>query len=301
MTTVAFIGLGTMGSGMVRNLLRADFAVRGWNRTAARAEPLMAEGMVPAASPAEAAEGADVAVTCVSNDAALEDVALGDRGVLAGLARGAVLVDCGTTSLELTRRLDERARAQGVAFLDAPITGSKLGAEGGKLTLMVGGAAADLARVRPLFEAVGKHTVHVGAAVGQGQAAKLCLNMTQAVMLEGVLEGYVLARTLGVPLPKMAEILDNSAGRSGVGAFKTPYLFRGDFEPHFRLDLMHKDLHLALGEAAARRVPLPLSRNVLTLYDQGVAEGLGDRDFLVLARLLERWARTDLREPEPSA
>ncbi len=92
----------------------------------------------------------------------------------------------------------------------------------------------------------------------------------------------------------------NSAGRSGIGSFKTPYLFRGDFDPHFRLDLMHKDLHLALGQAAARRVPLPLARQVLTLYDQGVAEGLGDRDFLVLARLLERWAQTDLRAPEPT-
>ncbi len=281
---------------MATNLLAAGFAVVGWNRTPARMEPLAAHGMKPAASPREAADGADFVITCVSNDAAMEEVCFGDRGLVASLGPGVLFMDCSTSSRELTARLHREARVRGAGFIDAPITGSKLGAKDGKLTLMCGGPSDLVERARPLFNAMGKHTVHVSETVGQGQAAKLCLNMTQAVVLEGVLEGYTLARTLGVPLSKLFEVFENSAGKTGVGSFKAPYLFRGDYEPHFRLDLMHKDLHLALEEAGRARVPLPAARTVQTLYDQGVAEGMGSEDFLVLARLLERWAGVDLRE-----
>jgi 3-hydroxyisobutyrate dehydrogenase-like beta-hydroxyacid dehydrogenase len=143
---------------------------------------------------------------------------------------------------------------------------------------------------------MGRHHVHVGEQVGLGQAAKYCLNLAQAVILEGVLEGYTLAKLLGVPLAKMAEIYEHSAGKTGVGGFKTPYLQAGDYTPHFRCDLMHKDLHLALAEAEDRRVPLPAATTVRGIYDQAVAEGLGGEDFLALAKLLERWARVSLRD-----
>lgn len=294
---VGFCGLGTMGAGMVRNLMQGGFSVVGWNRTAQRGGPLIEAGMGTAATPIETATGTDAVILCLSNDEAVRQVALDPgRGVVGGLAAGSLLIDCSTTSRELTQELSQAAKGRGASFIDAPITGSKLGAEGGKLTFMVGGATADVERAGPLFTAMGKHTVHVGEDVGIGQAAKYCLNMSQSIVLEGVLEGYVLARSMGVPLARMAEIFENSAGKTGVGSFKTPYLFRADYEPHFRLDLMHKDLHMALREASAAGVPLPAARAVLTLYDQGVAEGLGPQDFLVLARLLERWGRTELRD-----
>ena len=211
--------------------------------------------------------------------------------MLASLPTGSSLIDCSTTSFALTHRLDAASQARGVEFLDAPITGSKLGAANARLTFMVGGPSSRVERVQPLFEAMGRHVVHVGERVGQGQAAKYCLNMTQAIVLEGVLEGYALGRALDVPLAKLAEIFENSAGKTGVGSFKTPYLQARDFEPHFRLDLMHKDLHLALREAEDRRMPLPAAQTVRTLYDQAVAEGMGPRDFLAMVELLERWGR----------
>jgi 3-hydroxyisobutyrate dehydrogenase-like beta-hydroxyacid dehydrogenase len=290
--SVGFCGLGTMGSGMVARLLGAGVAVTAWNR-----DPQRARALAPA-RPADTPAGtaADVVFLCVADDAAVREIAFGEHGVLGALARGAVLVDCGTTSLSLTAELDAAAQARGATFLDAPITGSKLGAENGTLTFMVGGPGTALERIAPLLAVMGKHTVHVGETAGLGQAAKYCLNLSQAVVLEGVLEGYVLAKKLGVPLPRMAEVFEHSAGRTGVGAFKIPYLLRGDFSPHFKLWLMHKDLHLALGEASRMRLALPLARSVCTLYDQGVAEGLGEQDFLALARLLERWAGIELRE-----
>lgn len=296
-STIAFLGLGTMGAGMVRNLMAAGFGVTGWNRTSARAEPLTAEGMSVAPTPAKAAQGVDAVILCVSNDDAVRQLVFDPQtGILPQLGASTLVLDCGTTGQQTTAEVAAAVLDRGASFLDAPITGSKLGAQGGKLTFMVGGAPAVVERAIPLFEAMGKHTVHVGEEIGLGQRAKYCLNMSQAIVLEGVLEGYALAKTLGVPVAKMSEILENSAGKTGVGTFKTPYLQAADYEPHFRLDLMHKDLHIALAEAAQARLPLPAARAVLTLYDQGVAEGLGPQDFLVLARLLERWGGVTLRD-----
>ncbi|MFV8756755.1 NAD(P)-dependent oxidoreductase [Nannocystaceae bacterium ST9] len=290
---VALLGLGTMGAGMARNLIAAGHALAGWNRSRSKAEALTGEGLRLAETPADAARGVDAAILCLTDDAAVERVAFGEDGVLSVLARGSLLIDCSTTSFAQTHRLDAACRERGVEFLDAPITGSKLGAENARLTFMVGGPSERVERARPLFAAMGRHVVHVDERVGQGQAAKYCLNMTQAIVLEGVLEGYTLGRALGVPLAKLAEIFENSAGKTGVGTFKTPYLAARDFEPHFRLDLMHKDLHLALREAEDRRMPLPAAQAVRVLYDQAVAEGMGPRDFLAIVQLLERWGRIE--------
>ncbi|MCA9697453.1 MAG: NAD(P)-dependent oxidoreductase [Myxococcales bacterium] len=294
--TIAFLGLGTMGAGMVRSLMAAGFTVVGYNRSRARGEDLAMEfGLELADEPVHAARGANFIISCVSGDGATWQVLLGEGGALAGAAPGAMVIDCGTTSLTMTDKLAAACEQEGVDFLDAPITGSKLGAEAGKLTFMVAGEEEKVARAMPLFAAMGKHTVHVSEQLGDGQRAKYCLNMTQAVVLQGLLEGYTLAKLLDVPLEKMAEIYENSAGKTGLGTFKTPYLLAGDFDPHFRLDLMHKDLHLALSLAEAQRVPLAMATTVRGLYDQAVAEGLGPRDFLAMATMLERWAKVELR------
>jgi 3-hydroxyisobutyrate dehydrogenase-like beta-hydroxyacid dehydrogenase len=299
MSSVAFLGVGTMGSGMVRNLVAAGHEVVAWNRTRAKLEPLAAEleALRVAEFPIDAARATGIVILCVSSDEAVRELVFGEQGVLLALSEGDLLIDCGTTSQELTRTVAAAVAERRAGFLDAPITGSKLGAEGGRLTFMVGGPAEQVERARPLFQAMGRHHVHVGEQVGLGQAAKYCLNLAQAVILQGVLEGYTLAKLLGVPIAKMAEIYENSAGKTGVGGFKTPYLQAGDYTPHFRCDLMHKDLHLALAEAEGRRVPLPAATTVRGIYDQAVAEGLGGEDFLILATLLERWARTPLRDP----
>ena len=286
-----------MGVGMVRNLMGAGLEVRGFNRSPKPAEELAGEGMIRARSPREAVEGADAVITCVSDDGALRSVSLEhESGVVGGLKEGALWLECGTTSLELTRELHAAASERGADFLDAPITGSMLGAASGNLTFMVGGAAGVFEKATPLFEIMGKAWVHVGERVGMGQSAKFCLNMTQSVVLQGVLEGYALARRLGVSVDAMSEVFENSAGKTGVGSFKTPYLQKGDYEPHFKMWLMHKDLHLALGEASRFRLPLPAANAVRTVYDQGVAEGMGDEDFLALAKLLEKWGNLSFSE-----
>jgi 3-hydroxyisobutyrate dehydrogenase-like beta-hydroxyacid dehydrogenase len=296
-SSVAFIGLGTMGAGMVRNLIAAGLEVRGYNRSAQPAETLAKEGMVRAATPRLATEGADAVITCVSDDGALRSVSLEhESGLVGALREGALWLECGTTSLELTRELASAASERGADFLDAPITGSKLGAASGNLTFMVGGPGPVFDRGAPLFDILGKAAVHVGERVGMGQSAKYCLNMTQAVVLQGVLEGYALAKRLGVSVQSMSEVFENSAGKTGVGSFKTPYLQKGDYEAHFKTWLMHKDLHLALGEASRFRLPLPAANAVRTVYDQGVAEGLGDEDFLALAKLLEKWGDLSFSE-----
>jgi 3-hydroxyisobutyrate dehydrogenase len=298
MHAIAFVGLGTMGQGMVRTLLAAGLEVRGFNRSPGPAQALGHEGMTVAASPRDATAGADVLITCVSDDAALRHVALDpEAGAVGGLAQGALWLECGTTSLALTEELHAAAADRGAEFLDAPITGSKLGAAGGNLTFMVGGPRAGFERAVPLFEILGKAWVHVGERVGLGQSAKYCLNMTQSIVLQGVLEGYALAKRLGVSVAAMSEVFENSAGKTGVGSFKTPYLLRGDYEAHFKLWLMHKDLHLAGSEAERLGLPLPAASAVRAVYDQGVAAGLGDEDFLALAKLLERAGHLAFADP----
>lgn len=282
---VSFLGLGTMGAGMAANLLKARYSVCGFNRTPGRAEHLKAQGLRVEKEATKAVENAQAVLTCVADDSALNGI-LFDAGALDHIPRGGLLIECGTTSLDLTLRLDAACQERGIEFIDAPITGSKLGAEGGKLTFMVGGPSDRVERARPLFEAMGRHVVHAGERAGDGQRIKLCLNMTQAIVLEGVLEGFALAEAQGVSAQALAEVFENSAGKTGVGSFKAPYLWTGDFTPHFRLDLMQKDLHLALGQASKSRLPVPLGRAVVNVYDQAARMGLGASDFLATAKLL---------------
>lgn len=286
---IAFLGLGTMGAGMVRNLLKAGFPVTGFNRTRTKAQPLAELGMRIAESPAAAVAEARYVFMAVSDDDAVRAITGGDEGFVARLASGTVVVNCGTNGLDLSRAVDLEVRGKRAEYLDAPVTGSKLGAENGALTFIVSGPPMALERTRPLFAAMGKHVVYVGDAPGLAQSAKYCLNLSQAITLEGMLEAWGLARRLGVSLDKMSELFQKSAGNSGVGAFKAIYLVKEDYEPHFRLDLMQKDLHLAIEEASRRRLALPAASAVVGVYDQAAAEGLGSRDFLATASLLAKW------------
>jgi len=290
---VAMIGVGTMGRGMALTLAAHGVRVQAWNRSVGALDELrdaasrFTGAVALAATPAEATRGAAVVITCVSNDEALEEVGAGPGGVMEALDAAQVWIDCGTTGLDLTARLGALAGERGAHFLDAPITGSMLGARGGTLTFMVGGAATTLSSVRPLLDMLGRHVVHAGPRVGDGQRIKYCLNMTQSVVLQGVLEGYALARALGLEVDTLHEVFEHSAGKTGVGSFKTGYLQRRDFTPHFKLGLMHKDLRLALESAQAASARLPLSERVLEVYQRAVAAGLADEDFLATVKLLE--------------
>lgn len=253
---VGFVGLGIMGAPMAANLLKAGFEVTVWNRTPARAEPLVAAGARNADSPAAVAAASEVTVSCVTNSPDVEQVALGPQGVVEGAAPGHVYIDCSTISPEVSRTVAARLAEREVAMLDAPVSGGDVGAKAGTLAIMVGGDAAVFERCLPVLQAMGKTTVHVGPA-GSGQVVKLCNQIAGGLHLMAMAEAIALARGAGVDPAKMLEVVSAGAAGSWMLSNLAPRAIRGDFAPGFMVDLMQKDLGLVLDEAEARNLPLP--------------------------------------------
>lgn len=274
---------------MAARLVEAGFAVRVWNRTRARAEALKGHGAVLVDSPAEAATGADAAITMLGDPASVRDVALGTEGVIEALAPGSIYVDMTTVDPATSRGLDCACRARGVAFVDAPVTGSKTAAANGELVLMVGGDAGVVARLAPLFAPMAKRVVHLGPA-GSGSTMKLVNNLAIAGSMAALFEGLTLGRRAGLDDDKMLEVLSSGALASPLLALKGDAVRRRDFEPHFSFKHMAKDLRLARAESAALGAPHPVSDLLDTLFASGLEQGLGEEDFAALVKVLERAA-----------
>jgi 3-hydroxyisobutyrate dehydrogenase-like beta-hydroxyacid dehydrogenase len=282
---IAFLGLGIMGQRMAANLVKAEHQVTVWNRTPGKT----VEGAQVAASPRAAATGAEIVWMCVSDTNAVEQVLFGEDGVEPALAEGMVVVDSSTISPAATRQFAERVRARGAAYLDAPVTGSKAGAEAGTLIFIIGGEAAALDRVKPLLAAMGKSFFHMGDT-GKGQSAKIVMNLQIAMIYEGFAEALTLATKLGVEPEKLIELVQASMVRSGVVDYKAPFVLRGDYSPNFPLRLMHKDLHLLLDAAKQARVKLPGLEMVDEVYEIASEEGHDDLDYAATLTLLQKWA-----------
>jgi 3-hydroxyisobutyrate dehydrogenase len=296
---VAFLGLGIMGSGMAANVLAKGHELWVWNRTRARAEPLVARGARWAASPRAAAEipGLDVLCTSVADPAALEEVAFGppgdpaggDLGFVAGLGRGVRVVDFSTVSPALVLRLQaavvERTGPDG-GFLASPVTGSKTAAAAGTLLLMCGGERRLLDALAPLLGAVSAKAVHVGT-VEQAAQMKLAGNVIVAHMVEALSEATALAGRAGVPVEKVLEVVQSSGYASPFWDFKGKALASRDFSTHFSVDLMHKDLTLALEAAGAARLQLPGSAAIRDVYQLARARGLGGDDITATSTVLD--------------
>jgi len=287
---VAFLGLGIMGRPMAANLVKAGHEVSTWNRSSGKE----VEGARAAASPAEAARGAEVVWMCVSDTAAVEQVLFGPEGVESALEPGAVVVDSSTISPSATLRYAERLKQKGADYVDAPVTGSKIGAESGQLIFIVGGAESTVDRLRPLFAAMGKLMVRVGET-GKGQSAKLAMNLMIAVTYEGFAEALTLATKLGVNMERLLELVNASMVRSGVVEYKAPFVLKRDFTPNFPLRLMHKDIHLMLDAAREMRVKLPALETVEEIYEIAADEGHGDLDYAATLALLEKWAGVEVK------
>jgi len=287
---VAFLGLGIMGRPMAANLVKAGHEVSTWNRSAGKE----VEGAQSVASPAEAARGAEVVWMCVSDTEAVEQVLFGTEGVEKGLESGAVVVDSSTISPSATLKFAERIRAKGSDYVDAPVTGSKIGAEGGQLIFIVGGAEPTVDRLKPLFAAMGKLMVRVGET-GQGQSAKIAMNLMIALTYEGFAEGLTLATKLGVKAEKLLELVNASMVRSGVVEYKAPFVLKRDFSPNFPLRLMHKDIHLMLDAAREARIKLPALETVEEIYEIATDEGQADLDYAATLALLEKWAGVEVK------
>lgn len=287
---VAFLGLGIMGHAMATNLVNAGHEVAVWNRTPGKD----VAGARNAASPADAARNSEVIWMCVSDTDAVEQVLFGNNGVDQSLAPGMVIVDSSTISPTATQKFAERVRAKGVDYVDAPVTGSKIGAANATLIFIVGGDEQVLARIQPLFDAMGKQVFRMGDT-GKGQAAKLVMNLQIALIFEGFAEGLTLAARLGVSPDTLIPLIQASMVRSGVVDYKAPFVLNRDFTPNFPLRLMRKDIHLALDAARELRVKLPGLKTVQEIYDLSSEEGHQDLDYAATLTLLEKWAGVQVK------
>jgi len=281
-SSVGLIGLGLMGRPMGANLLKAGHELTVWNRTASRADALVAQGARRAANPRELAAASEVVVTIVSDPPALESVLWGEAGVFAGLKRGSVLIESSTVSPNLEKRAASAAAALGAEFLEAPVTGGTWGAEKGELVFMVGGDGTTLELVKPVLSAMGKRWFLLGP-VGAGQTVKLAMNLLLDLEVEAFAEALALVTRAGVPGESLFEVMQSSMGRSGVLDLKGANMLKGEFKPSFPLRLMHKDVGLALDLGNQLGVPLPAAaaaREVLNAVKGAVKE---DVDFSALA------------------
>lgn len=278
MKTVGFLGLGIMGSRMVKNLAKKGFEVVVWNRTKARAQELAGPGVRVADTPAALAAQVDCLCTCVATPGVLRELAFGDQGLFAGSKQGQLFVDFSTISVDLAHELDAACRARGLDFADAPVTGSKGGAEKGTLLVMMGCSEATLLRAQPVLQAVSEKVVHCGP-VGAGTQVKLAGNLLIAAMLQAFSEGLLLTSKAGVDPWKLLEVVQASGFRSPYYEFKGAALQKRDFATHFSIDLMHKDLGLFLESAAHHRVPAPTAASLRETYNLARAAGKGELDI----------------------
>jgi 3-hydroxyisobutyrate dehydrogenase-like beta-hydroxyacid dehydrogenase len=231
---------------------------------------------------------------CVSDTKAVESVLFGTQGVETSIGAGAVVVDSSTISPSAELQFSERLRAKGVEYVDAPVTGSKVAAEAGSLIFMVGGHEGVLAKIDPLFKAMGKQIFRMGET-SKGQAAKLVMNLQIALIFEGFAEALTLATKLGVNVEALLPLIQASMVRSGVVEYKAPFIMRRDFTPNFPLRLMLKDIHLALAAAKEARVKLPALETVEEVYEMAAEEGHQDLDYAATLTLLEKWAGVEVK------
>lgn len=293
MTQIGFIGLGIMGRGMTHNLLKAGHNVKVWNRTAARMDEFAAVGAQTASSPAELAARCDVILVCVSDTPDVEEVLFGENGVSAGVKRGTLVVDHSTISPQKTVEMAKRLNAQGVAYLDAPVSGGSEGAKNGTLSIMIGGEAADVERVLPILQAYGKTITHVGAQ-GAGQMAKLVNQILVVVNQLAASEALLFAQAGGLDLAKTIDAVKGGAAGSWMLANRGPQMIVRDFRPGFTIDLQQKDLRLVLEAADEMGIPLIATGMVFQLYRTLQAQGLGGDGNHGLVKALEKMMNVEL-------
>jgi 3-hydroxyisobutyrate dehydrogenase-like beta-hydroxyacid dehydrogenase len=283
MADLAFVGLGAMGSRLAKRLVDAGYTLTGYNRTAEKARALVDSGMKLATTPREAAAAADVVFTMVTDNDALRAVSYGADGVLAGLRGGATLVEMSTVGPDVTRELGEAIAARGAIMLDAPVSGSTVSVDQGVASIQVGGDAAALERVRPYLAVMGPNGItHVGP-LGIAKAMKVATNLGVAVQILAFCEAVALAEKSGITREAAVEALMRSVIASPLVKYRGPFVL-GKMAEHvsFPVPMIQKDLQLALDQARAVGVPLPLTALTQEWMTKARAMGLGDYDFAVV-------------------
>ena len=293
MKRVGFIGIGKMGTPMVANLLKAGFSVLAYDIQSEALEEAKRRGARAAGSAAEVARDSDVVVTMLPSSREVEECYCREGGVLAGAPAGRLCVDMSTIDPGTSRRVAERAKAQEVRFLDAPVSGAVPRAVEGTLTIMVGGSAEDLEEARPVLSAMGSTIIHVGP-VGSGEVAKICNNLIAGVATVAVCEAFRLAEQFGVDPKVLTEVIKKSSGYTWAMEHNHPVpgmvakaASSHDYAAGFMTDLMAKDMGLAVTAGRDRRVPLFVASAALQLYRLASAHGLGRKDFSSVYTLLK--------------
>ena len=285
MAKVGYVGLGVMGGGVARRLLEAGHEVTGYNRTRSKAEALIASGMRFADTASDAAEQSDVVFSMVTNTEALAAVTEGPDGILAGLGPGKVYVDMSTVSPAASRALAERVAERGAAMLDAPVSGSVITLEQGKLSVIVGGDAAVFERVLPILRDIGPTVTYVG---GNGQAVlmKIATNLSLAVQMLAFSEGVLLAEKGGISREDAVRVLTNSAIASPMVKYRGPFVLEMPEEAWFDCNMMQKDMVLALDLGRELDVPLPTTATANEILTAARGMGVDQHDFAVMFDVL---------------
>jgi 3-hydroxyisobutyrate dehydrogenase-like beta-hydroxyacid dehydrogenase len=289
MARIGFVGLGVMGGGVARRLLEAGHELTGYNRTPGKADALVALGMRAAATPREVAERSDVTFSMVTNTKALAAVTEGPDGILAGLAAGKVYIDMSTVSPSASRELSERVAERGAVMLDAPVSGSVITLEQGKLSVIVGGDRAAFERVEPILRDIGPTVTHVG---GNGQAVlmKIATNLSLAVQMLAFSEGVLLAEKGGISRENAVRVMTGSAIASPMVQYRGPFVLGMPDEAWFDCNMMQKDMVLALDLGRELDVPLPTTATTNEYLTAARGMGLDHHDFAVVFDVLAQLA-----------
>jgi 3-hydroxyisobutyrate dehydrogenase-like beta-hydroxyacid dehydrogenase len=289
MANLGFVGLGVMGSRMVKRLLDAGHAVTGYNRTKSKAQWLLNAGMKWGETPRAVAQSAEITFSMVTNTEALRAVATGPDGILAGLGPGKIYIDMSTVSPAASREIAAQVAAKGAEMLDAPVSGSVSTLEEGKLSIMVGGDRSTCERARPVLEAIGSKVTHVGGN-GLAVSMKIATNLSLAVQMLAFSEGVLLAEKSGIARDTAVEVLLNSVIASPMVKYRGPFVLKLPDEAWFDVNMMQKDLLLALDMGRGLDVPLPTTAVTNEMLTTARAMGFADKDFAVLFEALTRMA-----------
>jgi 3-hydroxyisobutyrate dehydrogenase-like beta-hydroxyacid dehydrogenase len=294
MQRVGFIGIGLMGQHMARKLLEGGYPVKVWNRTKEKAKGLLDAGASWGDSPRALAQASDVVITMVTDSKASEEVACGPGGVLEGAHPGLVLIDMSSIAPEMSKSIAERAKAKGVAMLDAPVTGAPKVASEGKLGIMIGGPRETFEACRPIFEKMGVKIVYVGGN-GLGTTLKLINNLILGVAIEAVAEAFVLAAKAGIDPQRVIEITSVGGARTGAMETRGPRMAKRDFTPHFTVDNMYKDLSTAMKLAEEVGASLPVTSLSREMLRAAKAQGKGGLDSAIVMTVIEAMADFEVK------
>ena len=287
MANLGYVGLGVMGGRMADRLLSKGHSVTGYNRTRSKAQWLIDHGMQWADSPRALAEAVDVVFVMVTNSAALEAVALGPDGIVAGMGPGKLLIDMSTVSPTVSRGIAARVRERGGDMVDAPVSGSVITLEQGKLSVMVGGERTAFDRAKPLLEDIGPKVTHVGGN-GLAVSMKIAVNLSLAVQMLAFSEGVLLAEKSGIARETAVDVLTHSVVASPMVQYRGPFVLGLPDEAWFDMNMMQKDMTLALEMGRELSVPLPTTAVTNEFLTAARGAGLADKDFAAMFELLAR-------------